>query len=83
MDDNWVKSDCLTIRGFPQLLWETLQCLGCTEPPIYYGLEYQEDGMPKCEVHLHVTEHPLCLGFKTRCIPAYGIELSDKCQIVA
>jgi len=81
MEDNWVRSDCLTNGGFPQLLQETLQRLGVTGPPIYYGREYEEDGMPKSEVHLHVTEHTLSLGYRTQCILAYGTELSDTCQI--
>jgi hypothetical protein len=50
MDDKWVKSDCLTIEGFPPLLWETLQQLGYTEAPMYYKCEYIEDGVPKCEI---------------------------------
>ena len=50
---------------------------------MYYGHEYQEDGMPKCEVHLHVAEHPLSPGYRTRCIPTYGRELSDTSQIAA
>lgn len=39
--------------------------------------------MPKSEVHLHVVEIPLRPGYRTRCIPAYGRELSDACQIAA
>ena len=83
MGDNWVRSNCLTVGGFPKLHWETLQRLGYTEPPMYYDHEYHEDGMPKCEVCLHVPEHPLCPGFKTRCILAIGKELYDTCQLAA
>jgi hypothetical protein len=83
MEDDWVRSDCVTVEGFPQLFWETLQRLGYTEPPTYYGREYQEDGMPKCEVHLHVPQHPSCPGIKSRCIPAVGKELEDTCQVAA
>jgi len=50
MDDEWERSDCLTIGGFPPLLWETLQRMGYTEPPMYYYREYDEEGVLKCEV---------------------------------
>ena len=39
--------------------------------------------MPKCEVHLHVPQHPLCPGIKSRCILAIGKELEDTCQMAA
>ena len=39
--------------------------------------------MPKCEVHLHVPQHPLFPGIKSRCIPAIGKELEDTCQMAA
>lgn len=83
MEDNWIRSDCVTVEGFPQLLWETLQRLGYTEPPMYYGREYEEGDMLKCEVHLHVPQHPSGPGIKSRCVTAFGRELSDTCQIAA
>ena len=39
--------------------------------------------MSKCEVHLHITEHPLSTDSRVRCISTIGRELSDTCQIVA
>jgi hypothetical protein len=83
MDNAWICSDCLTIGGFSPLLWEALQHLGVTERPLYYGREYEEDSMSKCEVHLHITKHPLSTGSRVRCIPVIGRELSDTCQIAA
>ena len=74
---------CLTVGGFLLLLWEILQYLGVTECPLYYGRKCEEDGMSKCEVHLHIIEHLLSIGSQVRCIPAIGRELSDTCQIVA
>jgi hypothetical protein len=50
---------------------------------MYCGREYEEDDMLKCEVHLHVPQHPSCPGIKSRCVPAFGRELSDTCQIAA
>lgn len=83
MEDTWARSDCLTIKGFPPLLWETLQHLGVTERPLYYCREYEEDGKPKCEIHLHIVEYPLSDSYRVRCIPAIGTESSDTCQIAA
>jgi hypothetical protein len=83
MDDKWVKSDCLTIEGFPPLLWETLQQLGYTEELMYYRREYIEDGVPKCEICVRILEHPSCLAFQTRYHTVYGKELQDPCQKTA
>jgi len=63
MDDIWVKSDCLIAEGFPPLLWETLQRLGYIEAPMYYGREYAEDGVPKCEIRVRIPTHPSCPAF--------------------
>jgi len=79
MDDDWVKSDGLQARGFPPLLWETLQRLGYTEAPMYYGREYIEDGAPKCEIRVRIPEHPSCPAFQTRYHTTYGRELQDTC----
>ena len=68
MDDIWEHLDCLTARGFPLLLWETLQRLGYTEPPIYYYCKYDVKGVLKCEMHLHITEHPISTEFMVRCV---------------
>ena len=62
---------------------DTLVYLGVTERPLYYGHEYEEDGMSKCKVNMCITEHPLSTGSRVRCIPAIGRELSDTCQIAA
>ena len=83
MDDIWKCSDYLTTGGFPPLLWETLQRLGYTEPPTYYYCECDVEGVLKCEMHLHITEHPTNTEFRVRCILAYGRKLEDTCQIAA
>ena len=41
------------------------------------------EGVLKCEMHLHITEHPENAEFRVRCILAYGRELRDTCQIAA
>ena len=75
MDDDWVHSYGRHAEGFPPLLWETPQRLGYTEAPMYYGREYVEDGVPKCEMRLHIPEHPSCPAFLTRYIIVFGREL--------
>ena len=57
--------------------------MGYTKPPMYYYCEYDVEGVLKCEMHLHITEHPISTEFRVRCILAIGRELSDTCQIVA
>jgi hypothetical protein len=79
MDDIWEHSDCLTVEGFPLLLWETLQRLGYTEPPMYYYCEYDVEGVLKCEMHLHITKHAISTEFRVRCIPTIRREQSDTC----
>ena len=76
-DDEWEHSDGLTVGGFPLLLWETLQRMGYTEPPMYYYREYDEEGVLKCEVHLHTPKHPSCPAFENRYIIVYGREYYD------
>ena len=53
--------------------------LGYTEPPMYYYCECDVEGVLKCEMHLHIIEHPTNTKFRVRCIPAIGRELSDTC----
>jgi hypothetical protein len=57
--------------------------LDYTEPPMYYYCECDVEGVLKCEMHLHIIEHPTNTEFRVRCIPTIGRELSDICQIVA
>jgi hypothetical protein len=50
---------------------------------MYYYCEYDVEGVLKCEMHLHITEHPISTEFRVRCIPAIRRELSDTCHIAA
>ena len=80
MDDELEHSDCLIVEGFPLLLWETLQRLGYTEPPMDYCCEYDEEGVLKCEVHLHIPRHPSCPTFQPKYIKVHGRESFDTAQ---
>jgi hypothetical protein len=50
---------------------------------MYYYCKCDVEGVLKCEMHLHITEHPINSEFRVRCILAIIRELSDTCQIVA
>ena len=50
---------------------------------MYYYCECDVEGVLKCEMHLHITEHPTNTEFRVRCIIAIRRELSDTCQITA
>jgi hypothetical protein len=80
MENDWIRS---AVGGFPSLLWETPEHLGYTEPPTYFYCETDVEGVPKCEMHLHIIEHPPDEEFRVRCVEAQGIELWDTCQIAA
>ena len=80
MDDEWERSDYLIVGGFPPLLWETLQRLGYTKPPMYNCSEYDEEGVVKCEVHLHIRKHPSWNAFQTRYITVFAKEYYDTAQ---
>ena len=77
----WAHTDGLTVGEFAQFLWVTLQNLGYTDPPRYSYREFYEDGMPKCEMHLHIKRPPPQEGF--RCFLVTGVELWDTCQKAA
>jgi hypothetical protein len=40
----WVSSYCLNTKGFPKILYATLQRLGVRERPEYEGHEYMKCG---------------------------------------
>lgn len=42
---------------------------------MYYGREYVEDGVPKCEIRVRIPSHPSCPTFQTWYHIAYGREL--------
>jgi hypothetical protein len=52
----WISSYCLHTKGFPKLLYSTLQKLGIQEHPKYEGQEYEEHGTERCEVTLYIAK---------------------------
>jgi hypothetical protein len=51
-------TNALHWEGFPRLLWESLQLFCYTEPPQYDGVEYSEEGVPRCRVKMTIPQHP-------------------------
>ena len=50
----WVSSYCLNTKGFPKILYTTLQKLGVKDRPEYEGREYEKHGTERCEVTVYI-----------------------------
>jgi len=46
----WTGSYCLSVEGFPKLLYATMQKLGIKDRPEYEGIEYEEHETERCEL---------------------------------
>jgi hypothetical protein len=53
-----LHTNALHWEGFPHLLWESLSLFFYTEPPQYDGVEYREEGVPRCRVKMTIPQHP-------------------------
>jgi hypothetical protein len=45
-------------EGFTRITWRALCAIGYTTPPFYEGVEYEELGVPSCQVRVTVLPHP-------------------------
>ena len=52
----WISSYCLHTKGFPKLLYATMQRLGIQEHLEYVGQEYDEHGTKRYEVTVYITK---------------------------
>ena len=50
----WISSYCLHTKGFPKLLYATIQRLGIQERLEYEGREYEEHDTDCCEVIIYI-----------------------------
>ena len=50
----WTSSYCLSVEGFPKLLYATMQKLGIKDRPEYEGREYEEHETERCEVTVYI-----------------------------
>ena len=49
-----ISSYCLNTKGFPKILYATLQKLRVKDHPEYEGHEYEKHGTEQCEVTIYI-----------------------------
>jgi hypothetical protein len=76
-------TNALYWEGFPRLLWESLQVFGYTEPPPYDGVEYDEEGVPRCRVKMIVPPHPTLSLWQPFEVNVIGHRLIDTFEAAA
>jgi hypothetical protein len=52
----WVSSCCLNTKGFPKILYATLQKFRVKDRPEYEGHEYVKHGTERCEVTVYIAK---------------------------
>jgi hypothetical protein len=61
-EDGWLCTRGLNHHDFPMLLWDALmQTSYGEEVPEYRGRLYEENGLPRFEVHIDIPSHPMFL----------------------
>jgi len=50
----WTSSYCLSVEGFPKVLYATMQKLEIKDRPEYEGREYEEHEIERCEVTVYI-----------------------------
>jgi hypothetical protein len=53
-EEVWTSNYCLSVEGFPKLLYATMQRLGINGNPEYEGREYIKHETERCEVTVYV-----------------------------
>jgi hypothetical protein len=76
-------TNALHWEGFPHLLWESLQLFSYTEPSQYDGVEYSEDGVPRCRVKMTIPQHPTRSMWQPIEIDVVGHRLTDTFEAAA
>jgi hypothetical protein len=76
-------TNALQWEGFSRLLWESLQVFGYTEPPPYDGVEYEEEGVPRCRVKMTVSPHPTLSLWQPIEVNVVGHRLADTFEAAA
>jgi hypothetical protein len=76
-------TNALHWEGFPRLLWVSLQVFGYTEPPPYDGVEYDEEGVPRCRVKMTVPPHPTLSLWQPIEVNVIGHRLADTFEAAA
>jgi hypothetical protein len=76
-------TNALHWEGFPRLLWESLSLFHYTEPPQYDGVEYREEGVPRCRVKMTIPQHPFHSQWQPIEVEVVGYRLVDTIEIAA
>jgi hypothetical protein len=76
-------TNALHWEGFPRLLWESLQLFCYTKPPQYDGVEYSEEGVPRCRVEMTIPQHPFCSLWQPIEISVVGFRIVDTIEAAA
>ncbi|PVH64040.1 hypothetical protein PAHAL_2G172100 [Panicum hallii] len=76
-------SNALHWEGFPHLLWESLSLFHYTEPPQYDGVEYREEGVPRCQIKMIIPQHPFRSQWQPIEVEVVGYRLVDTIETAA
>jgi hypothetical protein len=78
-----LHTNALHWEGFPRLLWESLSLFFYTEPPQYDGVEYREEGVPRCRVRMTIPQHPFRSQWQPIEVNVVGYRLVDTIETAA
>jgi hypothetical protein len=78
-----LHTNALHWEGFPRLLWESLSLFHYTEPPQYDGVEYREEGVPRCWVRMMIPQHPFHSQWQPIEVDVVGYRLVDTIETTA
>jgi hypothetical protein len=78
-----LHTNALHWEGFPHLLWESLRLFFYTEPPQYDGVEYREEGVPRCRVMMIILQHPFRSQWQPIEVDVVGYRLVDTIETAA
>jgi hypothetical protein len=76
-------TNALHWEGFSRLLWESLSLFHYTEPPQYDGVEYREEGVPRCRVKMIIPQHPFRSSWDPIEVEVVGYRLVDTLETAA
>ena len=80
----WVSSYCLNTKGFPKIMYDTLQKLRVKDRPEYEGREYEKHGTERCEVTVYIGKSEEFLDITEAWnVTATGFRFVDTYQVVA
>jgi hypothetical protein len=78
-----LHTNALHWEGFPRLFWESLSLFFYTEPPQYNGVEYGEEGVPRCRVKMTIPQHPFHSQWHPIEVDVVGYRLVDTIETAA